>query len=272
VPTAAPEKRVKLEEPYGDENSRTFHISPDEQWIFAIVHVHSHLEGSILFRRKSDFSFEKVAVDDESDDGPHWKWDGAEEAIPDDELDDSDRSYTRFVAWSPDSARLMVKLSTGQRIRRDDYFYYNLRRGVRERTPYLRSLKSVVKQGAPVKEPRLAASAEPLDPLPPQAQLRARYEAAELQLKKALSDCTKISEQLNDAKTKTKELQTDQSTWLRAREAGAEAFSTTGSKSERPSRRQQFLIDATEQHVRSLQFRAKSLKDEISERASAPSS
>ena len=84
VATADPAERLRLGGPYDDDSRRSYFISPDEKWICATVHVHSKMQGVILYRRKTGFQFELVTTDDIEDgvDQPHWVFRARDEFGP----------------------------------------------------------------------------------------------------------------------------------------------------------------------------------------------
>lgn len=108
----------------------------------------------------------------------------------------------------------------------------------------------------------MPAFAEPLDALPPEKDLRDRYEAAKRRLNEAYPA---FLEQAEDEKEK-QERRGYQQLWLKAREAGAETFATMGSKAERSRRKLLYLADATENRAHDLKAyleeRARNLKQE----------
>jgi hypothetical protein len=270
VPAAEPAKRVRLGDPYDDSTGRSFHISPDEQWIFATVHVHSQMRGAILYRRKADLQFELVMADDMEGiyDGPEWKFPADDRPVtngePTGEIEASFcGAFQDFVAWSADSRRLLVEKRIHERTEKSPhediwylhYFYYNLRSGMREHTDYLRTLNRTLRGNDAVTSHIRPASAEPLDPLPPEAQIRGRYEAADRQLNK-MYNAVLEREKPEDRE----ETQKYQRIWLEARDAGAKAFSATGSKAEQARRNLQYLADATESRVSELERHLQSLR------------
>jgi hypothetical protein len=268
VPASEPTKRVRLGDTYDDSTGRSFHISPDEQWVFATVHIHSQLGGAILYRRKADLQFHLVMADDMEGiyDGPEWKFPANDKPASDrkqggesDESLSSYGGYQGFIAWSADSARLLVvdvdrerSQKRQERIHHLHYFYCNLRRGTLEHTDYLRTLDCTLRGDDAIKNYVWPASAEPLDPLPPEAQIRGRYEAADRQLNKIYNAV--LEREGPEERQKSKQYQR---IWLKARDDGAEKFAATGSKAERPSRRLQYLADATQARVRDLEHQLK---------------
>jgi len=152
IPAADSGQRVRLDEPFDDTKGRHFFISPDEQSICATVHQHSQLQSLMLYRRENGLQFKLVATEDEEGgDGHHlWDFDKNDRFAPEgrgQEAYETGRVYNHFVAWSSDSARLLVERRSqleakkdGENLWRRHYFYFNLRRGKLEHTQYLSTL------------------------------------------------------------------------------------------------------------------------------------
>jgi len=257
LPTADPAKRERLGEPYDDSKGRSFFISPDEQWICATVHEHSQLQSVMLYQRKTGLQFECVATEDSEGGGADlgWKYDSQDEP-PTDPGEATGRVYNHFVAWSSDSARLLVQKRIQEHDEKAheyfwsyDYFYFNLRSGKLQNTNYLRTLNRTFRGDNEVRNYVVPAFAEPVDPLPPEQQLGVRYQAAEGRLNK-IFPLVMEREKSEQDKQKRRDYQR---LWLDARDKGAEAFAVMGSKAERQRRRLQYIADATEARVRELE-------------------
>ena len=257
-----PSQRVQLNiTPVSDPDAWHFFISPDEQWICATVHEHSQLQSLMLYRRENGLQFKLVATEDEEGgDGHHlWDFDKNDRFGPkaDLEANETGRVYNYFVAWSSDSARLLVERRSqleakkdGEHAWRRHYFYFNLRRAKLEHTQYLRALNRAVRNyDAARKEYVVPAFAEPLDALPLEKELRDRYEAAEGRLNKAYPA---FLERAEDEKEK-QDRRDYQRLWLKARESGAETFAAMGSKAERSREKLLYLADATENRAHELE-------------------
>jgi uncharacterized protein YecT (DUF1311 family) len=91
--------------------------------------------------------------------------------------------------------------------------------------------------------------AEPLDPLPPEDQLRSHYQTAESRLNKIYRV---VVEREEDEEEKVR-VQGYQRRWLKARDSFAEAFAAFGPKVERSRRNLQYLADATENRASELE-------------------
>jgi Lysozyme inhibitor LprI len=257
IPTADPPKRVQLGEPYDDSKGRYFFISPDEQWICATVHEHSQLQSVMLYRRKTGLQFECVATEDSEGGGADlsWKYNSQDEP-PTNPGEATGRVYNHFVAWSADSARLLVQ----KRVEEHDekthenfwsyhYFYFNLRSGKLEDTNYLRTLDRTFRGDNELRKYVVPAFAEPVDPLPTEKQLGARYQAAEGRLNEIFPSVMEREK----SKENKQERRDYERLWLKARDKGAEAVAGMGPKAERQRRRLAYMADVTEARVRELE-------------------
>jgi hypothetical protein len=263
IPTSDPAKRVQLDEPYDDSKGRHFFISPDEQWICATVHEHSQMQSVMLYRRKTGLQFELAATaTEEYEDGKQrhkWEFDSPGYFVPPGDpssVEETGRVYNHFIAWSADSARLLVQ----KRVEEHDektrenfwsyhYFYFNLRSGKLEDTNYLRTLDRTFRGDNELRNYVVPAFAEPVDPLPPEKQLSPRYQAAEDRLNKIFPLVMKREQSEQDKQNR----RDYQRLWLKARDKGAEAFAVMGSKAERQRRKVQYMADATEARVREIE-------------------
>jgi len=266
IPAADSGQRVRLDEPFDDTKGRHFFISPDEQWICATVHEHSQLQSLMLYRRENGLQFKLVATEDEeSGDGHHlWDFDKNDRFGPkaDLEANETGRVYNYFIAWSSDSARLLVERRSqleakkdGENLWRRHYFYFNLRRGKLEHTQYLSTLNRAFRHydSEQKKDVAVPSFAEPLDALPPEKELRDRYDAAERRLNKVYpAYLTQADDEIQNPNEKRDRLRYQQ-LWLKARESGAESFAAMGSKAERPRRKLLYLADTTDNLARELE-------------------
>ncbi len=248
-----PAERLQLDVPYDDASSRTFFISPDEQWVCATVHEHSQLQSLRLYQRKTGLQFDRVATMDEEEEGDRWHFDKDDRFAPEgrgQEAYETGRVYNHFVAWSSDSARLLVERRSqleakkdGKNLWRRHYFYFNLRRGKLEHTQYLSTLNRAFRRydSEQKKDVAVPSFAEPLDALPPEKELRDRYDAAERRLNKVYpAYLTQADDEIQNPNEKRDRLRYQQ-LWLKARESGAESFAAMGSKAERPRRKLLYL-------------------------------
>ncbi len=187
-----------------------------------------------------------------------------------------------FVAWSPDSARLLVALRGGGFDENDRrrgiylwYLYFNTRSGEIELTDYLRRLNKDA--WARFRDEKLranfgeAASAEPLGECPPEAESKKRYEVADRRVKELFQELVDIEEKqlqqsIHDDQTsqtqreiyeeQLKSSRDGQRAWIKTREIGARVYADSGNKSTATRRYWQHMADSTE-------AQAKALKEQI---------
>jgi len=257
TPAADPSQRVRLDETFNEPDDWHFFISPDEQWICTTVHEHSQLQSLRLYQRKTGLQFDRVATMEEEEEGDGWNFDKNDRVAPKggQEAYETGRVYNHFVAWSSDSARLLVERRSqlevkkdGENLWRRHYFYFNLHRGKLEHTKYLFTLNRAFRHydSEQKKDVAVPAFAEPLDGLPPEKQLHDRYDAAERRLNKVYPVyLTHADDEIQNPNEKRDRLRYQQ-LWLKARESGAESFAAMGSKAERQRRKLLYLADATE--------------------------
>jgi uncharacterized protein YecT (DUF1311 family) len=270
IGAADPNQRVRLDETSDDANAWHFFVSPDEQWICTTVHEHSQLLSLKLYQRKTGLQFDRVATIEEESEGDAWHFDKDDHFAPkaDQAENETGRVYNYFVAWSSDSARLLVERRSQLEAKNDngnlwrrDYFYFNLRRGKLEHTQYLSTLNRAFRRYDPQqRKDAVPDFAEPLDGLPPEKELRDRYDAAERRLNKIYpAYLTEADDELQNPNEKRDRVLYQQ-LWLKARESRSDSFAVMGSKAERQHRKLLYLADATEN-------RAHGLEDYLAERA-----
>jgi hypothetical protein len=107
VSTSDPSARELLNE-HPAENGMVYFISPDEKWIFATIHFGSHMGGGQLFKRGDGLKFEPVKPESLAE--LAWRFFAQQEHMEPDDVPyrQGDEGIIDFVAWSPDSARLLV--------------------------------------------------------------------------------------------------------------------------------------------------------------------
>ena len=246
-------ERVRLDVPYDDASGRFFFISPDEQWICAVVRYNTRQWDVMLYQHKADLQFHLVTTAED----PKWNFDPQDEDVRQknekgEPLDFSWRRYW-FCGWSADSARLLV----AEEMHGDDskkpvsyfrYFYFNSRRGTLEHTKYILMLNRLV-EGDALSQYIVPEFAEPLDPLPSEDQIRSHYQTAESKLNKIYPVVVKREKE----KAEKVRVQDYQQRWLKARDASAEIFAALGPKMQSSRRKLQYLADATENRARELE-------------------
>ena len=202
-----------------------FHFSPNEEWIFALWMAAT--EHGELFHRISALEIEKF---DSAKSFYELAW--AESiklgAVPHEYWGDQ----MSFGCWSMDSSRLLVKLEWEVKkvVPPIGYVYVNTRTRQFELTNYLRKINKT--------QTAALICAEPVDPLPSQPELKARFDKLDRELNTTYSAVLR--------KAENKGLIPDaQRTWIKHRDEGAKIYFSLFPQSERESRRLQFLCDVT---------------------------
>ncbi len=234
VSTAAPKQRIKIAtkaargEDAASNSEDEFHLAPNDEWLFGLHHVGSGLRDGDLFHRVGAAKIEFLA---EADPFSAKAWARAAKlgAIKRNFSSEGLYAMTFFRGWSADSARLLVQLGGGEEKRsfRYGYLYFNLRTKQFELTDYLRKLNKL-------EEPPLAC-AEPIDPLPDEAELKKRFDASDRELNKAYQSA------LTAKKDQASALRGDQRTWLKDRDAGLAHYLAAGAPEEKERRRLLYL-------------------------------
>ena len=235
ISTKDPAQRVKLpkqssESPLDDE----FHFSPNDEWIFGLRHGGSCLRDGDLFHRlvpdKIDMfeSFNEVA----------WKNAVKLGAFKRDFSAEGFCAMTEFVSWSFDSARLLIELFGGEdkREMHEGYAYFNLRTKKFEVTNYLRKLNKT--------KAKVLACAEPIDPLPSEAELKTRFDSLDRQLNEKYAVVLAHTEK--DRVPVVRDAQRD---WIKHRDEGAKFYTSIFPAAEKEQRRLQFLGDVTSARI-----------------------
>lgn len=175
IATKDPTQRAKLpkqssESPLDDE----FHFSPNEEWIFGLRHVGSGLRYGNVYHLARPLKIDKPINGEFND----VVWENCVKlgALKEDYSAEGVYAMTFFVAWSFDSSRLLIKLYGGEEKRsmKPGLLYFNTRTKKFEVTDYLRKVNK--------KKPDVLACAEPVDPLPSEAELKTRFDSLDRQL------------------------------------------------------------------------------------------
>jgi len=143
-------------------------------------------------------------------------------------------AMTFFVAWSFDSSRVLIKLYGGEEKRsmKPGYLYFNTRAKKFEITDYLRKLNKTKSEAL--------ACAEPVDPLPNEAELKTRFDSSDRRLNEKYTQVLAHSEK--DRIPVVRETQRD---WIKHRDEGAKLYTSVFPAAEKERRRLQFLGDVT---------------------------
>jgi hypothetical protein len=230
ISTKDPTQRAKMPplegtSPVDDE----YYSSPNDEWIFGLRHGGSCLRDGDLFHRlvpdKIDMfeSFNQAA----------WKNAVKLGVFKRDFSAEGFCAMTEFVSWSFDSARLLIELRGGEdkREKHEGYVYFNLRTKNFEVTDYLRKLNKT--------KAKVLAAAEPIDPLPKEAELKTRLDGLDQQLNKKYAD---VIAQAGEGVPLVREAQRN---WIKHRDEGAKVYVSLFPATEKERRRLQFLGDVT---------------------------
>ncbi len=207
-----------------------FHASPDEKWIWTAHHIGSCLRGSELFHRAGPGNIDKV------EEFNSHVWESAVKLglFAKNFSDEGACNMIEFYAWSGDSARLLVSLRGGEHKREmsERGIYFNTRTQKFELTDYVRRLNQTKSE--------MQACAEPVDPLPAEAELKKRFDSLDQQLN------VKYAEVLaKTGKDRVSVVRDGQRSWLKQRDAGEKLYVSLFPAAEKPHRRLQFLADVT---------------------------
>ena len=239
ISTKNPDQRTELPplegiSPFDDE----FHASPNEEWIFGTRKMAHGFSNGDLFHRVDPQHVEIAPTqEDQSFNDRVWPYCVKQSALKANysaEEDDADTGLTDFVAWSFDSSRLLVQLRGGDRHKtlHTCYVYFNTRTRTFEMTDYLRKLNKTKSSGL--------ACAEPIDPIPSEADLKTRLDTLDRQLNKKYADVIAQSE-----KDRISLVREGQRKWIKHRDEGAKLYVSLFPPAERERRRLQFLGDVT---------------------------
>jgi uncharacterized protein YecT (DUF1311 family) len=235
ISTKDPTQRAKMPplegiSPVDDE----YHFSPNEEWIFGLRHGGSCLRDGDLFHRLAPDKIDMF----ESFNEAAWKNAVKLGAFKRDFSAEGFCAMTEFVSWSFDSARLLIELRGGEdkREMRQGYAYFNARTKKFEITDYLRKLNKT--------KSNVLACAEPVDPLPSEAELKTRFDALDRQLNEKYTEVLAHAEK--DRIPVVRETQRD---WIKHRDEGAKFYISIFPAAQKEQRRLQFLADVTSAKV-----------------------
>src|SRR6266536_1732553 len=149
-------------------------------------------------------------------------------------LDEGMCAMTGFECWSIDSARLLIELrgDEDKREMQQRYLDFNTRKQQFELSDYLRKLNKSRS------EKRVCA--EPVDPLPDEAELKTKFDALDQQLNKRYAEV--LAKAVKDRVSLVREAQR---TWIKHRDDGAKFYVSLFPAAEKERRRLQFLCDVT---------------------------
>jgi uncharacterized protein YecT (DUF1311 family) len=234
VSTKDPVQRAKLpgesiDSPPDDE----FYFSPNEEWLFGSRHVASGFRDGHVYHLMSPLRIEIVGERD-SFNGLAWKDALRLGAFKKDYGAMGFYAMTRFANWSLDSSRLLIRLCGGEQKHSMlcGFLYFNTRTSKFEVTDYSRKLNKAKTEPL--------ACAEPIDPLPTEAELKQRFDTLDRELNKKYAEVLAKTE-----KDRVQSLRQGQRKWLKACAAGEKAYLESFPSSEATRRRLQYLGDVT---------------------------
>jgi uncharacterized protein YecT (DUF1311 family) len=234
ISTKAPAQRAKLPKQSADSPSDDeFHFSPNEEWLFASRHVGSGLRYGNIYHLRSPLRIEAVGAPGSFND-LIWKSAVKFGAFKKDYGAMGFYSMTACMSWSLDSSRLLIRLCGGEEKRNMPcgFLYFNTRTNQFEVTDYSRKLNKA--------KPEVLACAEPIDPLPPEAELKQRFDTLDRQLNKKYAEVLAKTD-----KDRVQSLRQGQRKWLKERDAGEKFYLAFFPQPEKERRRLQFLGDVT---------------------------
>ena len=214
-----------------------FYFSPNDEWIYAGRHGGSCLIDGDLYHRVDASKIDSFENFNEL----AWKNCAQLKVLKTDYSAAGECAMTFFAGWSVDSRRLLIGMLGGED-RRDThsgYLYFNTATKEFETTNYLKKLSAMKSAVVPC--------AEPVDPLPPEAELKARAGAADKQLNEAYAAKVK-----KVGKDRGSNLRESQRAWVKARDAGLQIYLAAAPAAERERRKFQFLGDVTLARIESL--------------------
>ncbi len=219
--------------------------SPDEKWLFYSGELYRKGVGLKFIPFKGTHWLQKNAVADAAK-----RFHFARVDI-----------VTSSGRWSCDSGRVLLEIfRTHENEEAERYVYFNVRTNAFEETPYLQMVNATLAQytGAARFErypsPNNSRSlkhmvfAEPLDPLPPETELRSRFESLdsrmnELHKKSLLSSHADTADIVRNAQQK----------WDQARAEAIRLYLPFGPKDGQERYRLQFLCDLTAEGLRQFE-------------------
>jgi uncharacterized protein YecT (DUF1311 family) len=234
VSTKDPAQRVKLpkqslDSPTDDE----FHFSPNEEWLFGTRHVGSGLRYGNIYHLIKPLRVEVVGKPGAFNELV-WEQGVKLGAVKRDYSADGVYAMTAFGNWSLDSSRLLIRLCGGEKkgSMLCGFLYFNTRTNKFEATDYSRKLSKA--------KAELLACAEPIDPLPSEAELKKRVDALDQQLNKKYAEVLAQTD-----KDRVSLIREAQRKWLKERDAGEKVYVESFSPAEKARRHLQYLGDVS---------------------------
>lgn len=235
VSTKNPTQRAKIPKESSDPllDDDEFNGSPNDEWIFGSRHAGSGLRDGTLYHCLTPLSI-KLPNTGKSFNLAVWSNSVKIGALKRDYCSEGLYAMTVFVCWSVDSNRVLIRLNGGEEKRdmEGGLLYFNTRTNKFEVTDYLRKINKS-------KSPALVC-AEPVDPLPSLADLKARYQKLDQLLNTTYTAV--LAKTQNEYVSAVREAQR---TWIKRRDEGANIYISLFPQAEREQRRLQFIGDVT---------------------------
>jgi len=234
VSTKDPVQRAKLPKQSADSpTDDEFHFSPNEEWLFGLRHVGSGLRFGNIYHLLKPLRIEVVGKEGHFDDLV-WEQGVKLKALKQNYSADGVYAMTAFGNWSIDSSRLLIRLCGGEKkgSMLCGFLYFNTRANTFEVTDYSRKLNKP--KAGPL------TCAEPVDPLPPEAELMQRFDTLDRELNKKYPEVLAKAE-----KDRVPLLREAQRNWLKKRDAGERIYVESFPPTEKSQRRLQYLGDVT---------------------------
>jgi uncharacterized protein YecT (DUF1311 family) len=234
VSTKDPTQRAKLPKQSADSpTDDEFHFSPNEEWLFGLRHVGSGLRYGNIYHLLKPLQIETVGKGGQFNELV-WEQGVKLKAVKQNYSADGVYAMTAFGNWSLDSSRLLIRLCGGEKkgSMLCGFLYFDTRTSNFEVSEYSRKLNKA--KGDPL------TCAEPIDALPPEAELKQRFETLDGELNK------KYPEVLAKAdKDRVSLIREGQRNWLKKRDAGEKIYLESFPSLEKSQRSLQYLGDVT---------------------------
>jgi uncharacterized protein YecT (DUF1311 family) len=234
VSTKDPAQRAKLPKQSADSpTDDEFHFSPNEEWLFGLRHVGSGLRYGNIYHLMKPLRIEVVGEQGLFNELV-WEKGVKLGALKQDYSAEGVYAMTAFGNWSLDSSRLLIRLCGGEKkgSMLCGFLYFNTRTNKFELTDYSRKLNKA--------KPEPLACAEPVDPLPPEAELKQRFDTLDRELNKKYAEVLAKTD-----KDQIPLLREAQRNWLKKRDAGEKVYVDSFPPPENGRRHLQYLGDVT---------------------------
>jgi uncharacterized protein YecT (DUF1311 family) len=228
-----PAQRAKLPFESPELTDDEYHCAPNEEWIFGLRHIGSGLRYGNIYHLRNQLRIEAIGEPGSFND---LVWNNAVKlgSLKKDYSAAGEYAMTAFASWSLDSSRLRIRLCGGEEKRSMlcGFLYFNTRTNKFEVTDYSRKLSKA--------KPEPLACAEPIDPLPPEADLKQRFDTLDRALNKKYTEVLAQTD-----KDRVQSLRQGQRKWLKKRDAGEKLYVESFPSSEKARRHLQYLGDVT---------------------------